>query len=199
MTATSKKETEKGSLEERLLRIQCELTVKKEKSAIGGRYVYRTAEQIMEAMKPLMQREKLFGYFHDEKILQGPVFHTEYTVRDMEGNSISTQYEILLDTSLNGMSKGQMSGASASYARKYLLCGLFCIDGGDHDLDDPVVNMAVSQTERETVHEITMAVNAAKDIEALKSVYEKHKEAVDAIDDLKKLFSEAKLRILSQK
>lgn len=198
MATTSKTKETDGSLEERLLRIQCELTVKKEKSAIGGRYVYRTAEQIMEAMKPLMQREKLFGYFHDEKILQGPVFHTEYTVRDMEGNSISTQYEILLDTSLNGMSKGQMSGASASYARKYLLCGLFCIDGGDHDLDDPVVNMAVTQTEREA-DEIKRAVESAKDIEALKSVYERHKEAVDANSDLKKMFSEAKLRVSSQK
>lgn len=195
MATTSKtKDNDKASIEERLLRIQCELTVKKEKSAIGGRYVYRTAEQIMEAMKPLMQREALFGYFHDEKILQGPVFHTEYTVRDMEGNSISTQYEILLDTSLNGMSKGQMSGASASYARKYLLCGLFCIDGGDHDLDDPTVSVAVKATESE-IDMIKKELDACLTMEDLKELYTKRKDSVDNHNHVKAMFADAKMRL----
>lgn len=186
----AQKET-KDTFEAKLLRIQCELTAKKDNTNGFGKYNYRTAEGIMEKLKPLMQREQLLGWFHDERIVGGNVFHTEYTITDMDGKSISTQYELPLDFDLKGMSKGQMSGASTSYARKYLLCGLFCIDGGDHDLDDPSITQAIAN-EANKVNEIVDALTRIHDISDLNELYQANQKFVSTHPDVLQKFTERK-------
>lgn len=183
---------EKETFEAKLLRIQCELTAKKDNTNGFGKYNYRTAEGIMEKLKPLMLREQLLGWFHDEKIISGNVFHTEYTITDMDGKCINTQYELPLDFDLKGMSKGQMSGASTSYARKYLLCGLFCIDGGDHDLDDPSITQAVANSDTLRVQDIAGSINECHDHSDLNDLYRANQQFVATHPELLQLFTDRK-------
>lgn len=191
------KET-KDTFESKMLRIQCELTAKKDNTNGFGKYNYRTAEGIMEKLKPLMLREQLLGWFHDEKIIGGNVFHTEYTITDMDGKCINTQYELPLDFDLKGMSKGQMSGASTSYARKYLLCGLFCIDGGDHDLDDPRITQAVAISEADKINEIVDALSRVHDMSDLQDLFNAYQKFVITHPEVLQKFTERKNFLLAQ-
>lgn len=191
------KET-KDTFESKLLRIQCELTAKKENNNSFGKYNYRTAEGIMEKLKPLMLREQLLGWFHDERIMNGNVFHTEYTITDMDGKCINTQYELPLDFDLKGMSKGQMSGASTSYARKYLLCGLFCIDGGDHDLDDSRITQAVAISEADKINEIVDALSRVHDMSVLQDLFNAYQKFVITHPEVLQKFTERKNFLLAQ-
>lgn len=196
--AQKEKEQVKETFEAKLLRIQCELTAKKDNTNGFGKYNYRTAEGIMEKLKPLMLREQLLGWFHDEKIIGGNVFHTEYTITDMDGKCINTQYELPLDFDLKGMSKGQMSGASTSYARKYLLCGLFCIDGGDHDLDDPRITQAVATSEADKVNEIVDALSRVHDMSDLQDLFNAYQKFVITHPEVLQKFTERKNFLMAQ-
>lgn len=101
-----------------------------------GGYKYRSAEGILEAVKPLMVGKGLFITLTDEvKEVGGRVYVVATaTIWDIEGNSISTSSWAREDENIKGMCGGQVTGACSSYARKYALCGLFAIDGSD-DLD----------------------------------------------------------------
>lgn len=145
-----------------------------------------------------MLREQLLGWFHDEKIIGGNVFHTEYTITDMDGKCINTQYELPLDFDLKGMSKGQMSGASTSYARKYLLCGLFCIDGGDHDLDDPRITQAVANSEADKINEIVDALSRVHDQSELNELFRANQKFVSTRPEVLQKFTDRKNFLLAQ-
>lgn len=188
-------EKKQDTFAEKMLRIQCALTAKKGNKNNFGGFCYRTAEQILESLKPLMMKEQLLGWFHDEKILNGDIFHTEYTIKDMSGEGITTQYEIPLDMTLKGMSKGQMSGASSSYARKYLLCGLFCIDGGDHDLDDASFSVAVAEEEK--VKDILEQLDGCESMQSLGDLYNANRQIVEKRADVMARFAERQQFILA--
>ena len=100
---------------------------------IGG-YKYRSAEGILEAVKPLL--DGLYITLTDEvREVGGRVYVVATaTLSDTEGNSISTSAWAREDENIKGMCGGQVTGACSSYARKYALCGLFAVDGSD-DLD----------------------------------------------------------------
>lgn len=99
-----------------------------------GGYKYRSAEGILEAVKPLL--DGLYITLTDEvREVGGRVYVVATaTLSDTEGNSISTSAWAREDESIKGMCGGQVTGACSSYARKYALCGLFAVDGSD-DLD----------------------------------------------------------------
>ena len=98
-----------------------------------GGYKYRSAEGILEAVKPLMVGQGLYITLTDEvKEVGGRVYVVATaTLSDTEGNSISTSAMAREDESIKGMCGGQVTGACSSYARKYALCGLFAVDGSD--------------------------------------------------------------------
>lgn len=99
-----------------------------------GGYKYRSAEGILEAVKPLL--DGLYITLTDEvKEVGGRVYVVATaTLSDTEGNSIATSAWAREDENIKGMCGGQVTGACSSYARKYALCGLFAVDGSD-DLD----------------------------------------------------------------
>lgn len=99
-----------------------------------GGYKYRSAEGILEAVKPLL--DGLYITLTDEvREVGGRVYVVATaTLSDTEGNSIATSAWAREDENIKGMCGGQVTGACSSYARKYALCGLFAVDGSD-DLD----------------------------------------------------------------
>lgn len=120
----------------KLVELQANLKAGKNSYNQFGGYKYRSAEGILEAVKPLMVGKGLFITLTDEvKEVGGRVYVVATaTIGDIEGNSISTSAMAREDENIKGMCGGQVTGACSSYARKYALCGLFAIDGSD-DLD----------------------------------------------------------------
>lgn len=125
-------------LEEKLQAIQSKLNVPKNRRNDFGKYNYRNCEDILNALKPLMEEYKVFLTIQDEIIQIGERFYIKATaiLHDTEENSadkITSFYATGFareDDAKKGMDSSQLTGSTSSYARKYALCGLFAIDDG---------------------------------------------------------------------
>ena len=114
-----------------LLAIQCELKAPKGQKNQFGNFYYRNCEDILFAVKPILRQYDAELYLTDEVVAIGNyVFLKATATLKIEQIYISTGYA-MLDKDKKGMDAAQITGAASSYARKYALCGLFLIDGGD--------------------------------------------------------------------
>lgn len=123
------------SIYETLSHVQVELKAPKNLYNSFGRYKYRNAESILEAAKPLCAKYGCTLTVSDEVILIGSRYYIKATatVQDKDGNAASATALAREDETKKGMDGAQITGTSSSYARKYALNGLFCID----DTKDP--------------------------------------------------------------
>lgn len=114
---------------EKLIKIQAELKAPKNQRNSFGNYNYRSCEDILEAVKPLLYAQGLLLTITDKLIANDGEFFVEATavITDGERNVVSTA-QAGLDLNKKGMDKSQATGAASSYARKYALNGLFLID-----------------------------------------------------------------------
>jgi hypothetical protein len=117
-----------------LIAIQAELKAPKNQYNSFGKYKYRSVEDILEAVKPLLLKYECTLTIEDEVKEVGGIVFIEATAaiqKDMEGRAVTAQAGI--DINRKGMDIAQSFGSSSSYARKYALNGLFLID----DTKDP--------------------------------------------------------------
>ena len=117
-----------------LIAIQSELKAPKNQFNAFGKYKYRSVEDILEALKPLLLKYECTLTIEDEVKEVGGIVFIEATAsiqKDMEGRAVTAQAGI--DINRKGMDVAQSFGSSSSYARKYALNGLFLID----DTKDP--------------------------------------------------------------
>jgi hypothetical protein len=117
-----------------LIAIQSELKAPKNQYNAFGKYKYRSVEDILEAVKPLLLKYECTLTIEDEVKEVGGIVFIEATAaiqKDMEGRAVTAQAGI--DINRKGMDVAQSFGSSSSYARKYALNGLFLID----DTKDP--------------------------------------------------------------
>ena len=114
---------------EKLIKIQSELKAPKGQYNSFGKYKYRSCEDILEAVKPLVNREGLLLTLSDAIEQIGNRFYVKATIKVTDGTQTieSTAYA-REDDSKKGMDGSQITGTASSYARKYALNGLFCID-----------------------------------------------------------------------
>lgn len=116
---------------EKLLNIQTELKAPKGQRNNFGKYNYRSCEDILEAVKPLLKKEKCTLIINDEIERIENRYYIKATVNliDVEsGEKISSNAYAREEENKKGMDGSQVTGASSSYARKYALNGLFAID-----------------------------------------------------------------------
>jgi hypothetical protein len=119
---------------DKLITIQNELNVPKNRHNSFGNYSYRSLEDILEAVKPLLQREGLLLTITDTIEQVGDNYYVKATARLTDGNQeLQTTAYAQESQDRKGMDPAQRSGASSSYARKYCLNALFLID----DTKDP--------------------------------------------------------------
>ena len=117
-----------------LIAIQSELKAPKNQWNDFGKYNYRSAEDILEAVKPLLKEYNCHLTISDEMIVLGERYYVKATATlAKDGESISTTAYAREEQSKKGMDASQITGSTSSYARKYALNGLFCID----DTKDP--------------------------------------------------------------
>lgn len=113
-----------------LITIQSELKAPKSQFNRFGNYKYRKAEDILEAVKPLLKKESCTLTITDDIIQIGSRIYVKATatLKNSNGDTESTQGWAREEDTKKGMDASQITGASSSYARKYALNGLFAID-----------------------------------------------------------------------
>lgn len=119
-----------------LIKIQTELKAPKNQFNAFGKYKYRSCEDILEAVKPLLAKYCCTLTIHDEVKEVGGLVFIEATAsiqKDLEGRTVTAQAGI--DPNRKGMDIAQSFGSSSSYARKYALSGLLLIDDSHLDPD----------------------------------------------------------------
>lgn len=123
---------------EKLIKIQSELKAPKGQYNSFGKYKYRSCEDILEAVKPLVNREGLLLTLSDVIEQIGNRFYVKATIKLTDGTqTIENTAYAREEDSKKGMDGSQITGAASSYARKYALNGLFCIDDTkDADTDE---------------------------------------------------------------
>lgn len=117
---------------EKLLAIQSELKAPKNQYNSYGKYKYRNCEDILEAVKPLCTKYKAVLTLNDDvDFMEGRHYvvaiATLYNVEAPE-EVVSTHAFAKEEDTKKGMDAAQITGATSSYARKYALNALFCID-----------------------------------------------------------------------
>lgn len=113
-----------------------------------GKYSYRSAEDILEALKPILQEHDAVLILQDGIVQIGDRYYIEATATLYAvGETIGTTAYAREDDSKKGMDGSQVTGAASSYARKYALNGLFMIDD-NKDLDTDEYHNQKSQAGR---------------------------------------------------
>ena len=114
---------------EELIKIQTELKAPKNQYNSFGKYKYRSLEDILEAVKPILKKYNCYLTINDDIVQLGERYYIKATA------NISNGKESICNTAFareaenkKGMDYSQITGATSSYARKYALNGLFCID-----------------------------------------------------------------------
>lgn len=122
-----------------LIAIQSELKAPKSQFNKFGGYKYRKAEDILEAVKPLLAKQKCTLIITDDVVLIGNRIYVKATatIKNEKGECETTNGWAREEETKKGMDGSQITGASSSYARKYALNGLFAIDDNtDSDTTD---------------------------------------------------------------
>lgn len=127
------------SVLEKLGAIQCELKAPKGQYNSFGKYKYRSCEDILEAVKPLLVKHKCALMITDDLRMVGEHYYisSTATLYDTEdGGSVANTAFAREDEQKKGMDGSQITGTASSYARKYALNGLLlCDDTKDADTD----------------------------------------------------------------
>lgn len=129
----------KLNLNQKLIEIQKELKAPKSQFNSYGKYNYRSCEDILEAVKPLTTSRGLALILYDKIVNVGDRYYVEGHAKliDAEtGEFVDVPALSRESETKKGMDDSQVTGTASSYARKYALNGLFCIDDSkDADTD----------------------------------------------------------------
>lgn len=134
---------------EKLMYIQAKLKAPKGQYNKYGGYNFRSCEDILEGLKPLLQECEVALLISDEIVMIGDRYYIKATVKLVDNEKaevIATAYARETEHR-TGMDNAQVTGATSSYARKYALNGLFCID----DTKDPdALEYSIQSGEKKT-------------------------------------------------
>ena len=115
----------------KLMNVQSELNAPKNLYNSFGKYSYRSAESIMESVKPLLLKHKAALIVNDDIVFVEGRHYIKATARfiDVEtGETVESSALAREEENKKGMDASQLTGATSSYARKYALGGLLCLD-----------------------------------------------------------------------
>ena len=183
-----------------LVKIQAELKAPKNQRNNFGKYNYRSCEDILEGLKPLLQANECYVTLNDDVVEIGGLLMIKATatITNSKGTAISVVAFAGIDPSKKGMDISQSFGSSASYARKYALNGLFAIDDTkDADTQAPAkttapapAKLTMDFSSQSFINCKNVFLNTPKEgeqlfIDKLKSAYTNSAELIDKIQKIK--------------
>ena len=146
---------------EKLLNVQTELKAPKGQFNAFGKYKYRSCEDILEALKPVLNKYKLTFFINDEIVEVNNRNYVKATITiiniEKPDEQIQTSALAREEETKKGMDGSQITGASSSYARKYALNGMFMID--DTKDSDSTNTHGKDKTEQEKVQDFLNSRN----------------------------------------
>lgn len=154
------------TLYEKLSTIQCELKAPKSQYNSFGKYHYRSCEDILEAVKPLCNKQKTTLTISDEIVCVEGWHYVKATARLYDwssGEAIENIAYARESVTKKGMDDSQVTGSTSTYARKYALNGLFNIDDTKDNDDTKLKN---EQTERAKKEDQEQRKSIEKNIKA---------------------------------
>jgi hypothetical protein len=170
-------------LNQKLAVIQTKLKTKKTSYNAFGKYYFRKAEDILEAVKPFLLEQGVSVTINEHIIATDPVPMLESTAIISDGeNQIKTSAIVGVDLKQKGMQTAQQFGAASSYGKKYALGNLFLIDdtqdadsSNKHGKGSNVVNK-IKQAAKPAISSVQLLkaidyVKAGGNVEAIKSKY----------------------------
>lgn len=128
-----------SKIHEALMAVQSELKAPKGQMNKFGGYKYRSCEDILEAVKPILKAHSLVLRLSDKPVIVDSWHYIEATatVESQDGATYTVTAYARESEFKKGMDDSQITGTASSYARKYALNGLFCIDDTkDADTDE---------------------------------------------------------------
>ena len=167
------------NLNKKLAVIQTELKAKKSSYNSFGKYYFRKAEDILEAVKPFLIREGVSVRLDEELVHDTPpTLKSTATVSDGE-NSITATAIVGVDLQQKGMQTAQQFGAASSYGKKYALGNLFLIDDtadadstNSHGKASQLVNKAKAKMTEDQYKKAVDFVKKGGAISAIESKYD---------------------------
>jgi hypothetical protein len=138
------------TLQEKLSRIQKEFKANKSKFNSFGKYNFRSAEDILEALKPYNEKYSVSFIIREKMIsFDPPIIYSEATIFDNNGvNKISASAVVGVDLEQKGMQMPQKYGSASSYGKKYSLGNLLLIDDSQ---DADATNKNTKEDKKEVV------------------------------------------------
>jgi hypothetical protein len=170
-------------LNQKLAIIQTKLKTKKSSYNSFGKYYFRKAEDILEALKPFLLEQGVSVTITENIIATDPVPMLESKAIISDGtNQITTSAVVGVDLNQKGMQTAQQFGAASSYGKKYALGNLFLIDdtqdadgSNDHGKKSKVITKikqaALPAITAEQMKKAIKYVQSGGDIEAIKTKY----------------------------
>ena len=151
-----------------LMAVQAELKAPKSQHNSFGKYDYRSAEDIIEAVKPLLKENGLFLTMSDDIVQIGDRYYVKATVSVTDivtGESVQTSALAREAAQKKGMDESQVTGTASSYARKYALNGLFAIDD-NRDADTDEYQQQTSKAHVKASHNEDLMAKAKRQLKA---------------------------------
>ena len=180
-----------------LINIQKNLKAPKGQLNKFGNYKYRSCEDILEALKPLLYENKCTLIINDDIVSVGNRVYVKATVilKNESGEEISTTAFAREEETKKGLDSSQITGSTSSYARKYALNGMFCIDDtkdsdttntGDKPEKDDNYNLAIQEVKgAQSLTELTRIYNTY-------TMLQSNKEFVSKLSEKRKTLENAK-------
>ena len=183
-------------LNQKLAIVQTKLKAKKSSYNSFGKYYFRKAEDILEAIKPFLLEQGISVTLNEELLTHDPVPTIKSTATISDGeNAIHATAIVGVDLNQKGMQTAQQFGAASSYGKKYALGNLFLID----DTED--ADSTNQHGKSKAVSKIKQAAKPAITAEQLKKAkeYIAAGGSIDAIETKYKLTNEQKADITKAK
>ena len=170
-------------LNQKLAIVQTKLKTKKTSYNAFGKYYFRKAEDILEAVKPFLLEQGVSEKINEEIIATDPVPTLQSTATISDGtNAIHATAVVGVDLNQKGMQTAQQFGAASSYGKKYALGNLFLIDdtqdadgSNDHGKKSNVVSKikaaAKTPITKDQMEKAKEYVVAGGDVNAIKTKY----------------------------
>jgi len=185
-------------LNQKLAVIQTKLKAKKSSYNSFGKYYFRKAEDILEAIKPFLMEHNVTVTINEEVIVTDPVPTIKSTATITDGkDKVQATAVVGVDLNQKGMQTSQQFGAASSYGKKYALGNLFLIDDtqdsdatNDHGKKSNVVNK-IKQAAKPTItaEQLQKAreyVLAGGEVKAIETKYKLTVKQINELNDLRK-------------
>jgi len=183
----------------KLTQVQIELKAPKGQRNNFGNYNYRNAEDILEALKPLLNDKGLSLVMEDEVTQVGDRYYVKSKVTlydNASGQHITNQAYAREEENKKGMDGSQITGASSSYARKYALNGMFAIDDtkdsdstNTHGKEETKANQPLVQKPKEVKVEPKEEPKGELTDEAVELIIVNNLASIKTQDDLDKVLA----------